>query len=106
MPAFDAAFGLGELLVGVGQAVHQLVVLLPPSVVEGFEREELNWEPISECVCMGVCVYVCVYVMCGEERGVCVWRDESVMCGGEGCVCVSALCGNTCIWNHVAWVQG
>ena len=43
-----AGLALSSLLLELARAVHSVVTLLPPSLVEEGEGEELLWEPTSE----------------------------------------------------------
>ena len=67
VPAFDIAFSVDDLFMELAKAVHALVVMLPPSLVEEMEREELQCEPNGVCVC--VCVCVCVWYTPVDETG-------------------------------------
>ena len=49
--ALDSIFNLGEFFLKMAQSVHGLIKLLPEHVVMEMEKDELLWEPMSECVC-------------------------------------------------------
>ena len=45
----DYVCSFSPLFIRVAHAVHEVVALLPSDSVDAYEREELHWQPRSEC---------------------------------------------------------